>query len=487
VDVDVAVVGGGITGLTAAYLLKQSGLRVAVVDRARLAEVDSGHTSAHLTMVTDLRLKDLVDAFGKDHARAAWDAGAAAIDQIEEIAAGEKANCLFARVSGYLTTSPQPTDSDIELLRGEFDLARELGFDVSFLQSAPLFGRPAVEFADQARFHPVRYLAALARAIDGNGSFVFEHSNVESIDADPMRVSIAGGGKISCNDVVIATHNPIIGTAGWLGATLLQTKLSLYTSYVVAGRTKPGVVPDGLYWDTGDPYLYVRVEPHHTFDLVIVGGADHKTGQETQTDEHHRQLENVARELVPGFELSHRWSGQVIETNDGLPFIGEMAPHQYAATGFGGNGLTFGTVGAMIIADRITEQANPWAELFDLGRTKIRGGIWDYLKENKDFPYYMLRDRLAPPDARSLRFVRRGEGKIADVQGKRVAAYRNDRGALTLLSPVCTHLGCIVAWNPTESTWDCPCHGSRFRATGEVLSGPAESPLQPADLPKQGN
>jgi nitrite reductase/ring-hydroxylating ferredoxin subunit len=245
------------------------------------------------------------------------------------------------------------------------------------------------------------------------------------------------------------------------------------------------VVPDGLYWDTGDPYLYVRVQPRDGFDLVIVGGADHKTGQETATDERHQQLVDVARKLVPGFALTHRWSGQVLETNDGLPFIGEMAPHQYAATGFSGNGMTFGTVGAMLMTDAITKQANPWAELFDLGRTKVRGGIWDYLKENKDFPYYLLRNRVASPDARSLRAVRRSEGKIVDVEGTRVAAYRNEHGRLTLLSPTCTHMGCLVAWNPTESTWDCPCHGSRFRATGEVLAGPAESPLEPADLPNR--
>jgi Rieske Fe-S protein len=179
--------------------------------------------------------------------------------------------------------------------------------------------------------------------------------------------------------------------------------------------------------------------------------------------------------------VTHRWSGQVIETPDGLPYIGQSADHQYAATGYAGNGLTFGTLGGMMMSDAILGRTNPWTDLFDPGRKAVTRGLWDYIKENVDYPYYLVRGRFAGADAQSLRAVKRGEGKIVQRDGAKVAAYRNPSGAITLRSAVCTHMGCIVAWNPAERTWDCPCHGSRFTPAGEVISGPAESPLSSPD------
>jgi Rieske Fe-S protein len=184
---------------------------------------------------------------------------------------------------------------------------------------------------------------------------------------------------------------------------------------------------------------------------------------------------------MPDLDITHRWSGQVIETNDGLPFIGETSDGQFAATGYSGNGMTFGTLAAMMAHDWVLGRKNPWNDLFEPGRTKVRGGAWDYIKENADYPYYMIRDWFVGPDAKSLRAVRRGEGRILELAGKRVAAYRNERGAATLLSPVCTHMGCEVVWNDAEQTWDCPCHGSRFTPSGKVLAGPAETPLEKVD------
>jgi Rieske Fe-S protein len=181
---------------------------------------------------------------------------------------------------------------------------------------------------------------------------------------------------------------------------------------------------------------------------------------------------------VPGVQVTHHWSGQVIETPDGLPYIGETAARQHAATGFSGNGMTFGTLGAMMAADAIAGRDNPWRELFDPSRKKIRGGLWDYIKENKDYPYYLIRDRFAGPEGRALRDVPRGEGRILALNGRTVAAYRDADGSVTLRSAVCTHMACHVNWNPAERTWDCPCHGSRFTPDGKVISGPAESPLE---------
>jgi nitrite reductase/ring-hydroxylating ferredoxin subunit len=238
-------------------------------------------------------------------------------------------------------------------------------------------------------------------------------------------------------------------------------------------------VPAGSYWDTGDPYNYLRVERRRGFDYAILGGLDHKTGQSVDTEACYRRLQAMMVRMIPGAKVDHRWSGQVIETNDGLPFIGETGERQFAATGFAGNGMTFGTLGGIMAADAFFGRKNPWQTLFAVSRKKLRGGLLTYLKENKDYPYYLVRDRLAPaPRARSFRGIRRGKGAIVDVKGRKVAAYRDEDGKVTCCSPVCTHLGCIVAWNEAERTWDCPCHGSRFKATGEVMSGPAEEDLE---------
>lgn len=475
------VVGGGIVGLTTAYLLTMAGHRVALFERGRLAHVDTGHTSGHLTMVTDTRLTTLVRKIGRGHAQATWDAGLAAIAQIDAVVRAHAIPCDFAWVDGYLHAPMGPIDPQQRgLLEREADLANELGFDAEFVAQVPFVGSPGIRFPQQARMHPLKYLSGLCRAITAHGGAIYEHSAVEAFHGDASGVAV-GGHRVRCEDIVIATHNPLAGQAGVASATLLQTQLALYTSYAVAGRVPMGHVPDALWWDTADPYRYLRIHPQEESDLVILGGADHKTGQMADAGESFDRLERGLRALAPGVELTHRWSGQVIETPDGLPFIGSTAPHQYIATGFGGNGLTFGTIGAMMCADAILERRNPWFELFEPSRSAIRRGLWDYLKENADYPYYLIRDRFAGPAGRSVREIPRGAGRIIETRHGRVAAYRDEAGVVIQRSAHCTHLGCLVAWNPAECTWDCPCHGSRFTPQGDVVSGPATTPLKKLD------
>src|SRR4051812_5546860 len=205
----------------------------------------------------------------------------------------------------------------------------------------------------------------------------------------------ANGHTITCRSIVLATHTPLLGNAGVFSATLFQTKLALYSTYVVGARVAKGRIPDGLFWDTQDPYHYLRLEPQRDHDLVIFGGEDHKTGQATDTSACFDRLERTLRSMIEDVEVTYRWSGQVIETPDGLPYIGETAPRQFSGTGFAGNGMTFGTLTGMMAADRVAGRTNPWTDLFDPGRKKIVGGLWDYITENKDYPYYLIRDRFA--------------------------------------------------------------------------------------------
>lgn len=479
--VDVVIVGGGITGLTAAYLLTLDGRRVALLERERCAQIDTAHTTAHLTMVTDQRLPALVKRFGRDHAQAAWDAGLAAIAQIESIVTDLDLACDFAWVPGYLHAPiAQPAGDDVkQSLREEAVLAAELGFDASFIEELPFVSRPGVRFDGQARFHPRKYLAGVARAITDRGGMIFEHSAADTFCDEPRSV-ISNGHTLACGAIVLATHTPLMGNTSLLSATLFQTKLSLYTSYAISGRVEKGRVPDALFWDTADPYHYLRIEPHRDHDDAIFGGEDHKTGQASDTSACFGRLERTLASMLGAVTITHRWSGQVIGTADGLPFIGETAPHQFAGTGYSGNGMTFGTLAGMMAADRVMGRANPWSALFDPSRKTI-AGLWDYVKENKDYPYYLVRDRFAGPEGKSLRAVPRGSGKVLDLNGHPVAVSRDARGVVTKKSAVCTHMGCLVDWNDAERTWDCPCHGSRFKPDGAVIAGPAESPLGDAE------
>ena len=479
VKVDVVVVGGGITGITAAYLLKQAGLTVALVERVRCAQIDTGNTTAHLTAVTDQRLHHLIKTFGPSAARAVWDAGGAAIDQISNLIRAEKIACDFHWVPGYLHAPTAGHQQDaVDELEREMSAANQLGIAADYLPAIPLFEVPGIKFPHQALFHPRKYLAALLRKIPGRGSHVYENAAVDEVLQRPLAVK-SNGFRVRGDYLVLATHTPLQGNTGTAAALLLQSRLSLYTSYALSARLPRGSLPMGSWWDTGDPYYYLRVETRRGHDYAVFGGEDHKTGQEKDTAAAYARLEKKFRTFAPRAKIDHRWSGQVILTNDGLPLIGETASRQFAATGYSGNGMTFGTLGAMMAVDAVLHRKNPWQELFDIHRKKFRGGTLAYLNENKDYPYYMVRDWLAKSEGKSVDELPAGEGRILSLDGHKVAAYRDDNGAVSLCSPVCTHLQCIVAWNGAERTWDCPCHGSRFHPTGEVISGPAEEPLQP--------
>jgi len=477
VNADVVIVGAGITGITAAYLLKGAGSTVVLIERERVASIDTGHTTAHLTCITDVELQTLARNFGNDHAQAAWDAGAAAIDEIERIIAEQDIECEFKRVPAYLHVSTERfSKKETSFLKKEAAVAANLGFDAVYLRSIPYFNLPGVRFANQAKFHPRKYLRYLLRKIPGNGSYVFEKSVATEFDAKKRRVKV-NRNWISFDRIVMATNNPLVGLARLTGATLLQTKLSLYTSYALGAQVQPETVPEALFWDTRDPYDYLRIDRHRGYDYIVYGGEDHKTGQKKATEQSYARLRARLKKIIPKARVDHRWSGQVICTPDGLPYIGENAEHQFVATGYCGNGITFGTMGAMMARDWATGRTNPWTDLFAVDRKKIKGATWNYLRENKDYPYYMVKDRITRPEADSIRKLKPGEGMIIGSRGKKCAAFRDGNGKVYKLSPVCTHLGCLVRWNSAESTWDCPCHGSRFKATGEVIAGPAEEGL----------
>jgi glycine/D-amino acid oxidase-like deaminating enzyme/nitrite reductase/ring-hydroxylating ferredoxin subunit len=478
-DVDVLIVGAGVTGITTAYLLGQEGVKVALIERERVASGESSRTTAHLTHVADLRLHELVSQFGNDAARTYWHGHVAAINTIESIVEETGDAAEFVRVPGYFhcPVRREPSTKDLDMLHKNAELARSLGFEATFVDHIPHGHVPGVMFPNQAKFHPRRYFKGMLDVITQQQGQIFENTTYESVEDGEVTTVHANGHKIRCKYLVMATHNPLKGKKGVLTTTLLQTKLHLYTTYVIGARLPEGTLPEALYWDTHDPYEYLRIEEHADHQYAIFGGSDEKTGQESDNEQVFSSLERRLHEVLPSASVERRWLGQVIETDDGLPFIGDNAPGEFIATGFAGNGYTLGTLSALMARDRYLGRSNPWFSLFAVGRSPFHGGTWRYVQENVDYPYYFVRDRLRRPEADSPDSVERDAGKIVHHHGKKAAAYRDSAGTLTLLAPQCTHMKCLVKWNNADRTWDCPCHGSRFHPTGEVLSGPAQAPL----------
>lgn len=475
-QVDALIIGGGITGITAAYLLTKAGKSVALLEKNRIASGETGYSTAHGTYPTDTRLAQLADYFGRNHAQAAWDAQLAAIQKIAEIVSEQQLEVELRHVPGYLfSTFGADVEKEGPELLTESHFAADLGFDVSYVQSAPVVKRPAIRFANQIKFHPGKYLAQLARHIIKEGGMIFENSEVDVVDDLPLRAH-ANGHTIQCTDVLIATHVPLQGIRSTLAAALFQTKIAAYSTYAMEAQLPPGSTSEALFWDTADPYLYLRFDRLPNYDRLIIGGEDHKTGQQTATEDCYLKLQTTLHALFPEAKIARRWSGQVIETNDGLPFIGEAAPGQFIASGYSGTGITWGTLAAMMFHDHANGIRNPWADLLSASRIPLLK-TWDYLRENKDYPYYYLKG-LFSIDTEDGSHLLTGEGKIICRKGKKLAAFRREDGALCLHSAICPHMGCVVAWNAAEKTWDCPCHGSRFAGNGQVIAGPAECQLK---------
>lgn len=476
---DVLVIGGGITGLTTAYLLLRAGLKVCLIERDRIAQGDTCRTTAHLTAVTDIRLTELVKTCGEDGAKLIWQGGMAAINTIEKIVKSEGLNCHFRRIPGYLHASLQSDRDESDALKKEQQLARQLGIEAVYLDRIPEVGKPGVRFANQAKFQPLSYLAGLAKVFHNDGGFLFEKTEASEFKEQP-RVVVANGRNIRCKSVVIATHVPLMGDTGMISATLFQAKLVSYSSYVIGALIPKGSFPEASYWDTSHPYHYLRIDSEGATDYAIFGGQDHKTGQDDNPNARYQALTATLLKLIPDARVDRQWTGQVVETHDGLPYIGETAEHQFIATGFAGNGMTFGTLAAMMACDYVQQRQNPWQDLLSPERKGL-SGTWDLIKQTFDYPYYLVHDLFSAADD-SPESLAPGMGKILNIDGKRVACARDDKGQIHAVSAVCTHMGCIVHWNNAGNSWDCPCHGSRFKVSGEVLAGPAETNLEPVQL-----
>jgi glycine/D-amino acid oxidase-like deaminating enzyme/nitrite reductase/ring-hydroxylating ferredoxin subunit len=466
--VDVAVVGAGITGLTAARLLAAAGKKVAVLEQSRIGTGTTGGTTAHVTQVPDRRYAELVSKFGRDGMRQVVESTRAAMERIAAFVEEDAIACDFARIPAWLYTE---SEDEISRLQEEVDAAREVGMPAVFVREVPLpFSTAgAVRFDDQARFHPLAYLGGLAEKLAGR---IYEETRVVKVEGDgPYRVETERG-TVTADAVLFATHTPA-------GFSLLHAELEPLRSYVLGVRLRDQEPPDGLFFDTADPYNYTRRQE----DILLVGGKDHKTGH-GDPEESYRALEEYVQQRWSVESIDYRWSAQFYEPPDGLPLIGQAltSSRVFVATGYSGTGMIFGTIGGMLLADLALERENDWAEIYRTSRIKPLAGGPHIARLNLEVARDFVKDRLTTHRVEDLSEVPVGEGQVVRLGGEKVAVYREESGKVHAVSPVCTHAGCLVHWNPSEKTWDCPCHGGRYSPDGQVLEGPPVKGLEPVQI-----
>ena len=478
---DVCIVGAGIAGLTSAYLLLREGKKVIVLERGEIGGGETGRTTSHLASDLDDGVAKIEHLHGADIARLAVASHAAAIDRIEQIATDEHIDCQLRRVDAYLFNPP---GEDADKLEREYEAVRKTGWlEASWVPGAPFSafetGR-CLRYTNQAMIHPLQYLQGIARAVVELGGRIHTQTPVgEKYEAGPpVIVATDSAHTVVAESLIVATNAPAINFFE------VQTKQTAMRSYVIAATIRRGSVPYALFWDTADPYHYARVQPdpsHHR-ELLIVGGEDHKVGRDDTPEDRFAALEVWARERFPEMlDVEYHWSGQILEPMDGLAFIGRYPKHPdiYCITGDSGQGMTHGTLGAMLVSDLILGRANPWEAMYAPARKRLRTAgsfIAEHASNTAQYAAYVTGGDVESPEQISA-----GSGAVLRRGTHKVAVYRDPLGNLHERSAVCTHLGCVVRWNSVEHTWDCPCHGSRFLPLGEVVNGPAVAPLHHID------
>jgi glycine/D-amino acid oxidase-like deaminating enzyme/nitrite reductase/ring-hydroxylating ferredoxin subunit len=464
--VDVAVLGGGIAGLTTALLLKREGATVAVVEAGRVGAGVTAYTTAKVTSLHGIQYQSVESSFGADGARAYAEANEAGLALVAGFVDELRIDCDFRR---------KPAGK----IEDEVEAAARAGLGASYTEETdlPWPVAAAVRVEDQAEFHPRDYLLRLAEEIPGDGSYVFERSRAIAVaGGEPVRVDTTRG-SLTADDVVVATHFPFLDRGGYFA------RMHPERSYALGLYLRRGArAPQGMYLSTESPSHTVRSHPTARGELVIAGGESHKTGQGGDTAARVARLERWARERFDVRSIEYRWSTQDNMPVDGVPFIGRLAPFQrriWVATGFMKWGLTNGTAAGLILRDLIAGRPNPWADLFDSTRFKPLASAKELVKENANVGMRFVGDHGARPDERTVSELGPGEAGIVRRGAGKVAAYRDPDGVVHAVSAVCTHLGCQVKWNEAETSWDCPCHGSRYHYTGRVLQGPAVADLEP--------
>ncbi len=471
--VDTVVLGGGITGVTAAVHCKEAGQDVVLLEKGRIVEGVTGKTTAKVTSLHSLIYHQLLEKHGRERTLGYAEANSAAVEEIADRVESHDIDCDFGRLPAYTYVTDENERSRVER---EVSVAQSLGLPATFVEDPPFPGRTAgaVRFDEQVHFHPRKYLLDLAEEIPGEGSHVFENTEATGIeDGSPCEVETPHG-TVTADTVLVATHFPIEDPAAYFARQFP------HRSYILGVRLAEEP-PEGMFYREAQSYFSVRPYPGAEGTLTLVGGQSHKTGQGGSTTERYRNLERQAREHFDVESVEYRWSTQDFSTADEIPYVGQLGPgyeNVYGATGYGGWGMTNGTAAGMLLAQFARGDPNRlWAHTFDPERIDPGAAGKKLLTENANVGKEFTRDWAEALLGTADETVPPGEGEVVRRDGKPLAVARDEEGDLHVRSAVCTHMGCLVHWNDGERSWDCPCHGSRFSMDGEVLDGPAVEDL----------
>ncbi|OGO79152.1 MAG: (2Fe-2S)-binding protein [Clostridiales bacterium GWB2_37_7] len=473
IKVDVAIVGGGIVGISCAYLLTKEGIQVAIIEADKILQGATGHTTAKVTSQHGLIYNKIKTKMGEELAKQYADANESAIRMIEKISKELNIYCDFTPQSAFIYTQQ---DKYVQKIQDEVQAASSFGIKAEYAEKIPLdiSIKAAVRFDNQAQFHPRKYLLALAKEVISKGGSIYEQTRAVDIEENnPYVIKTKQGKKITADKVIIASHYPFYNKHGIYFARIYPER-----SYALAIKAKEKY-PGGIYITAEDPGRSLRLINSEHGELIMVGGEHHKTGQGIDTVKHYEALVDFAAELFTVENIPYRWSTQDCSTLDDIPYVGHFTsdtPNMYVATGYGKWGMTNSTASAVILKDLILHGNSPNQDVYNPSRKTITASAKEFVKENLNVAKELLKGKLTPlPDDFEIKL---GEGKVIDAFGERIGAFRDEQGALHLVNTTCTHLGCELQWNSAEKSWDCPCHGSRFSYNGDIIEGPAVMPLQ---------
>jgi glycine/D-amino acid oxidase-like deaminating enzyme/nitrite reductase/ring-hydroxylating ferredoxin subunit len=473
---DVLIVGGGITGLTSALLLQQAGKKCILAEARHIGFGTTGGTTAHLNTMLDTPYSSIEKNFGEDAAQLMAEGCKEAIHTIQTLSAkfGIEADMLDKQAVFFAETDSQAKSlDDIYNSAIKVGVAAQPATDVQM----PVGFKKAYNFPGQAQIHPLKYITGLAAAFEQLGGVIAEQCMVKELkEKDGVVAAHTSLGDINAQYAIYATH--VVP-----GVNIFSFRCAPYRSYVMAFTLNSGDYPTTMIYDAQDPYHYIRSHEVNGRKYVIAGGHDHKTGHTTDTEAVFTKLEAYVREYFDVDAIAYKWSSQYYESVDGLPYIGHMPGHDnvFVATGFGGNGMILGTLSGKILSDIIISGNSPYKELLSPGRIKFLAGMSNFIKENADVISMFIGKRLSYEHVEQLADMGSSEARVIEYNGAHIALYKDAKGRIYALDPVCPHAKCIVVWNGAEKSWDCPCHGARYAIDGTLLNGPATKGLTPID------